>query len=361
MTRDERFIDEALELAKKGIGWTSPNPMVGAVIVKNGKIVGRGYHRQAGKSHAEIEAIRSAGKNAKVATLYVNLEPCPHWGRTPPCTDAIISAGIKRVVCSALDPNPKVHGFGIAALRRAGIKVAIGARAARARALNEPFFTFHEMKRPYVAIKFAASLDGKLGTRTGDSKWITNEKARKFTRDLRGQYQAVLIGASTVIKDDPHLGARNNKLKDPIRIIIDGKLSAPISAQVFRDSNALVATTTSAPKSKIKRFQKHGTSTLVFDGRKIQIKKLLSELARKEIISVLVEGGGETIGNFIDAKLVDKVYAFYAPIIIGGKDAISIGGNGADSIRNALQLKTISLEKFDDNILVTGNTHGLQF
>ena len=352
MTRDERFIDEALELAKKSTGWTSPNPMVGAIIVKSGKIVGRGYHRQAGKPHAEIEALKYAEEKARGATLYVNLEPCPHFGRTPPCTEAIIRAGIKRVVCSALDPNPKVHGFGIAALRRTGIAVAIGARAARARALNEPFFTFHEKKRPYVAIKFAASLDGKLGTRTGDSKWITNEKARKFARDLRGQYQAVLIGASTAVMDDPHLGVRTNKLRDPIRIIIDGKLSTPISAKVFRDQNVLVATTKAAPLSKIKRFQKHGTSTLVFDGRKIQIKKLLSELARKEIISVLVEGGGETLGEFIDARVIDKCYAFYAPILVGGKDAISIGEKGISKLRDAIHLKRISVEKFDDNILV---------
>src|SRR3990167_1206134 len=229
--RDETFMDEALWLAKKGAGWTAPNPMVGAVVVKSGKIIGRGYHRRAGSAHAEIEALAAAGRSARGATLYVNLEPCAHFGKTPPCTEAIINAGIKRVVCSAIDPNPQVQGRGVARLKQFGIAVSISVRKEEARSLNEVFFVFHEKKRPFVALKFAMSLDGKLAARTGDSKWITGGKARSFARDLRGNYQAILVGVNTVIRDNPHLGARTKGKKDPLRIILDSRLHIPRNAR----------------------------------------------------------------------------------------------------------------------------------
>lgn len=354
MASDAQFVDEALKLAGKAAGRTYPNPMVGAVLVKRGKIVGSGYHKRAGERHAEIEAIKSAGKNARGATLYVNLEPCPHFGRTPPCTDAIIQAGIKRVVCSALDPNPKVQGLGIEKLKNAGLSTSVGIRQKEAHAMNEAFFKFHEKRRPFVALKFAASLDGKLATRTGNSKWITNEKARSYGRNLRGLYQAVLVGATTVINDNPHLGVRNTKLKDPLRIVLDAKLKSPLNAKVFRDSHVLVVTTSQAPIPKIKALKARGISVLSYNEKQVSIKQLLIDLARQEIISILVEGGGETLGSFIDAKAVDKVYAFYAPLIIGGRDAISVGGKGIEKVSSSLRLSNVSLQKFKDNILVTG-------
>lgn len=330
LTQDEFFIKQTLKLAKGGLSWTNPNPMVGALIVKSGGILSKGYHQAFGLPHAEIEALRKCQENPKEATLYVNLEPCSHFGKTPPCVDAIIRAGIKRVVCSSYDPNPKVHGLGIAMLQKAGLATSIGLLESEARALNEAFFTFHEKKRPFIAIKFAASLDGKIATGTGDSKWITNEKARKYARSLRGKYQAVLVGINTVIKDNPHLGVRIKGKKDPFRIILGSKQQIPKDSQVLRDQNVLILNATN-------------------------IQDLLSTLQKKEIISVLVEGGGEVLGSFVDAKVIDKVYAFHAPILIGGKKAISaVGGQGIQTISQAIHLKNLSYRRFDDNLLTTG-------
>lgn len=311
---DKKILLQTLKLAKKGLGWTNPNPMVGAIIVKNGRIIGKGYHKKFGFPHAEIEALRNC-QQAKSATLYINLEPCTHFGKTPPCVDEIIKAGIKKVVCCSLDPNLKTHGKGVAKLKQAGISVKIGLLEDEARKLNEAFFIFHEKKRPFVAIKFAASLDGKIATHTGDSKWITNEKARRYGRSLRAQYQAVLVGKNTFLKDHPHLGARIKGKKDPLKIVLGLSIN---------------------PKN---------------------IQELLSMLYKKEITSVLVEGGGKTLGSFIDAKVVDKVYAFYAPILIGGEKAVSISGKGFPTISQSLHLKNISFKKFSDNFLVTGSEH----
>ncbi len=328
---DIHFMRETLRLAKKGLSWTWPNPMVGAVLVKNGKIVAKGYHHKVGLPHAEIEAIRSSKTNLKGAILYVNLEPCSYFGRTPPCTDTIIKSGITRVVCSTLDPNPKVSGQGMLALKKAGIEVSVGVLKQEAQLLNETFFTFHTQKRPHIAIKFAASLDSKIATRTGDSKWITNEKARLFARRLRGEYQAVLVGANTVLKDDPNLGTRIKGLKDPIRIILDSHSKIPSTAQVLRDKNVLII------------------------NEQITVSDLLERLKEKEIISVLVEGGGMTIGSFVDEKLVDRVYAFHAPLIIGGKEAISVSGVGVQTVHDALRLKNITRKTFGDNMLTIGD------
>ncbi len=328
---DTYFMALALRLAKKGLGWTFPNPMVGAVIVKNGKIVAKGYHKKAGFPHAEIEAMRQGRTLTQGATLYINLEPCSHFGRTPPCVDAIISSGIKKVVCSTLDLNPKVAGSGVGKLRQMGIEVEVGVLEKEAKKLNVAFFTFHTQKRPFVAIKFAASLDGKIATRTGDSKWISSEKARRFARRLRGEYQAILVGANTVLKDDPHLGTRIKGLKDPIRIVLDPHSKIPNSAQVLRDENIIIV------------------------NKQITVSGLMDFLYEKEIISVLVEGGGRTIGNFVDVGLVDKVYAFHSPLIIGGEKSVSsVSGNGFATIRQALHLKDVTFQRFSDTLLTVG-------
>lgn len=354
MNNDIFFLKETLRLAKKGLSWTNPNPMVGVVIAKDGRIVGRGFHRKVGLNHAEVEALNNVTENLKGATLYVNLEPCSNHGRTPPCAEAIIKSGIKKVICATLDPNPENHSQGLAKLQKAGIQVIFGILEDEARKLNEAFFTFHEKKRPFVAIKFAASLDGKMATGLGDSKWITNESARKYARSLRVNYQAILVGINTILADNPHLGVRIKGKKDPLRIILDPKLQIPLNAQVLRDGNVIIATTTKAEKQKKKQLESSGFTVLSFESEQINIDKLLSALGEKEIISVLVEGGGKTLGYFLDAKVVDKVYAFHAPLIIGGKQAIGIGGKGATAIQNALKLKNISYKKFDDNLLTIG-------
>lgn len=330
MDEDFKFLRETLKLAKKGLGWTNPNPMVGAVLVKSGKIIGKGYHKRAGLPHAEIEALNNCMENPSGATIYINLEPCIHFGKTPPCVDKIIQARIKRVVFSSFDPNPKVHARGYNKLQKSGIDVSAGLLDSESRKLNEAFFTFHQKKKPFIAIKFAASLDGKIATKTGDSKWITNEKARKFARKLRGEYQAVLVGINTVLKDNPNLDVRIKSKKDPLRVILGSRSQIPNYYQILRDQNVLFINTKT-------------------------IEDLLLILKEEEVISILVEGGGKTLGRFIDAKVVDKVYAFHAPIIIGGEKAVSaIEGKGSNSISEAIRLNQISYKRFGDNLLTIG-------
>lgn len=352
---DQYFLAKTLKLAEKGLGWTFPNPMVGAVIVKNNQILASGYHRKAGFPHAEIEALNSLKTSLKNATLYVNLEPCSHFGKTPPCVGAIIASGITKVVCCTLDPNPSVAGKGVRELEQAGIKVEVGTLKNEAEILNEAFFTFHRKKRPFIALKFASSLDGKIATSDGNSKWITNEKARDFARKLRSQYQAVIIGINTVLKDNPHLGVRRNNKKDPLRIILDSTLKIPYDSSVLRDNNILIATTTKADQKKQKILQQRGVPLLIFEQNLIPLHKLLEELRKMEIISILVEGGGKVSGSFLDQQLIDKVYAFHAPILIGGEKAINaIDGEGIQTIADAIHLKNISYRKFDDNLLTIG-------
>lgn len=352
---DKLFIKKTFELAKKGLGWTNPNPLVGAVVVKDNKIVSRGYHHKFGGLHAEADAFKNYKGNLKGATLYVNLEPCSHFGKNPPCADLVIRSGIKKVVCSTLDPNPKVKGGGIEKLKKVGIKVVVGGLEKEAKKLNESYFTFYTKRRPFVAIKFAAGLDGKIATFSKDSKWITSEKSRQFARELRGQYQAILVGINTVLSDNPHLGAREKGLKDPLRIIIDPKLKIPLNSLVLRDSNVLIVSTSQASQTKIDLLKEKDINFLIFKKPKVAIKDLLEKLAKLEIISVLVEGGSATLGNFVDEKLVDKVYAFYGPMILGGENALSaIGGKGAETIKQALNLTDIKIKRFADNFAVIG-------
>jgi len=331
--------------------------MVGAVIVKNGKIIGKGYHKVFGGAHAENEAICSVAENPEGATIYVNLEPCSHFGKTPPCTGAIIKAGITRVVCCTRDPNPIVKGKSIKKMEEAGISVTVGELEKESRELNEIFFTFHEKKRPFIALKFAESLDGKIATKTHDSKWITNEKARTFARILRSQYQSILVGINTVLNDDPNLGIRIKGKKDPMRIILDSALRIPLNRQVLRDNRIIIATTGNADKEKKKLLRNRGVEILSFKGDQIPLVELLRELANKEITSIFVEGGSHVLGNFVDTGLIDKIYVFHAPLLIGGEQAVSaIGGTGAKTVKDALRLHNVSYRKFDDNMLTIGYT-----
>jgi diaminohydroxyphosphoribosylaminopyrimidine deaminase / 5-amino-6-(5-phosphoribosylamino)uracil reductase len=332
--QDEKYIAIALGLAKRARGLTSPNPCVGAIVVKNNRIVGRGYHMRAGGPHAEIYALRQAGKNAKGATLYVSLEPCCHYGRTPPCVDSIYSAGIKRVVAAMKDPNPLNNGKGMAALKKRGIKTGI--------------IKYITKKTPFVTVKVAQSLDGKISTRTGDSKWISGEKARKFVHRLRGRVDAIIVGARTVLKDDPLLTARvkTGKAKppstagsgrQPLRIIICGGSKIPASARLLnsRGGEAILA----KPRK----------------GGRVNMRALLKGLAKIGVTNVLIEGGGEVIASAFEAKVVDKVCFFISPKIIGGRMAVtSVEGLGVGKVGEAIRLRDISLRKIGEDFLIEG-------
>ncbi len=356
ITSDEKFMLEALKLAKKGMGYTYPNPQVGAVLVKNGKIIGRGFHKKAGMQHAEIEAFNNASTDTTGATLYITLEPCNHAGKTPPCAPEIIKRKIAKVVCAIADPNPREQGTSLRFLESAGVQVEVGLLSESAKKINEAFFTFHQKKRPSITLKFAASLDGKTATKTGESKWITNEKMRKFARNLRAEHNAILVGINTVLLDNPHLGVRKRGVKDPLRIILDSTLKITLESDILRDKNVLIVTTKRSDKKKLDLLQKKGIEVLQMQNDRILIPEVMKELYNKKIISVFVEGGAEVLGSFLDAKMVDKIYACYAPIIIGGRDAVTaVKGEGVRKVLDAVKLKDISIKKFDDNFVVIGS------
>jgi diaminohydroxyphosphoribosylaminopyrimidine deaminase / 5-amino-6-(5-phosphoribosylamino)uracil reductase len=331
---DERFMRRSLALARRGLGKTSPNPCVGAVLVRGGKIIGEGWHRRAGGPHAEVFALR--GVNARGATLYVTLEPCCTWGRTPPCTSAIIPAGVKRVVVGALDLNPKHAGRGLTILKRAGIRVTAGLLAEEANELNAAFNTWTTTGRPLVVAKAAMSLDGKMATRTGDSKWITSETARREGHRLRATVDAVIVGANTVIRDNPQLTLRHGvQGRQPWRVVLDSRGRCPLSARLFTDKlrHRTVVITTRHSSARWRRcLALLGISVFVVPGARgrVDLPVALRELGRMEITSAVVEGGATLLESFFAARLVDKVMFFYAPIIIGSvacvTQAIRIAG-----------------------------------
>jgi len=357
----------ALELAEKGRSSTSPNPMVGSVVVKNGKVISHSYHRRAGTLHAEAIALNKAGKKAKGATLYVNLEPCSHRGRTPACTDAIIKSKIKRVYCAMIDPNPLNNGRSIKILKKNNIDVNIGLLKKDAERLNEAFIKYITKKMPFVTLKAAESLDGKIATKIYDSKWITSDEARDYAHKLRSEVDAILVGVNTVIKDNPLLTSR--RPRSPIKVILDPDLRIPERAKIFSKCspslNIIVVLKESlndkAILEKIKRLSKRGILVIACPEKdaRIDLKFLLKELAELEISQLLVEGGGETLAGFIEGGLVDRVLFFIAPKIIGGKDAItSVEGQGVDRVRKSLKLKDIKIEKIGEDILVGGYVYG---
>jgi diaminohydroxyphosphoribosylaminopyrimidine deaminase/5-amino-6-(5-phosphoribosylamino)uracil reductase len=357
--QEARYMQEALRLAKKGISLTFPNPLVGAVLVKNGEIIGKGYHKGIGLPHAEIDAFTSATENPIGATLYVTLEPCSHYGHTPPCVKEIIKKGIAKVVCASIDPNTKVHEKGINILKKAGIEVSVGLLEEKAKKLNEGFFTFHTQKRPFVAIKFAASLDGKIATKKGESKWITSERSRIIARQLRAQYHAILVGINTILSDNPHLGVREKGIKDPLRIILDTTLKIPLTSEVLRNKNVLIVTSNAANERKKNLLIKKGIEILTQRKNHISIPDLLHALYKKKIISILVEGGGEVLGSFVDLKCIDRIYAFYSPILIGGRTALSaIAGEGIENLSEALHIENILYKKFTSDLLIIGDILG---
>lgn len=349
---------EALRIARNAEGRTSPNPLVGAVIVKDGKIIAEGWHRQAGTPHAEIHALNMAGELAKGATLYVTLEPCSHFGRTPPCAQAVIDAGISRVVAAMKDPNPKVAGRGFELLQSAGVKVEVGLLEAEARKLNEIFIKWVTRKLPFVTMKFACSLDGKIATVNGESQWITCAESRRFTHHLRDINDAILVGVGTVLADNPSLTTRLVEGKNPIRVIVDSTARTPLDSKVVTDKSArtLIATTSKAPPDKISALKACGFEVITAgDGERVDLQLLMQELARREITSVLVEGGGTIHFAMLNAGLVDKVLAFIAPKIIGGANALTaVEGAGFAKLSDAVTLKDLTLEQLGDDILLSG-------
>ncbi|MBC7326502.1 bifunctional diaminohydroxyphosphoribosylaminopyrimidine deaminase/5-amino-6-(5-phosphoribosylamino)uracil reductase RibD [bacterium] len=351
--KDENYMKLCLKLAKKGKGFVSPNPLVGAVVVKEGRIIGRGYHPRYGAPHAEVYALEEAGEDARNADLYVNLEPCAHYGKTPPCVQAIIKAGIKRVVVGMVDPNPMVNGKGIEKLREVGIEVEVGVLEEEARKLNEAYIKFITEGVPFVALKMAQSIDGKIATKTGESKWITGERARRMVHKLRSEYDAVLVGCGTILADDPSLTSHGLG-RDPVRIVLDGKGKVPLSARVFRnDVKRFVFTTTYASPSWIEGLRNIGVEVIVSEGEEVDVREMLKELGKRGIASLLVEGGGETSASFLESGVVDKIFFFFAPLIIGGRDAkTSVEGKGCQNLKDAIRLKKLKIRKIGEDFLV---------
>jgi diaminohydroxyphosphoribosylaminopyrimidine deaminase/5-amino-6-(5-phosphoribosylamino)uracil reductase len=351
--RDIYFMQKAIRLARKGTGSTSPNPLVGAVVVKNNKIISEGFHRKPGLAHGEAEALDKAGIYAQKATLYVNLEPCCHFGRTPPCLDKIIKAGIKRVVIATKDPNPKVNGRSIRKLRDHKIEVTNGVCREEAKKINEVFFKNMKERLPFVVAKAAQTLDGKIATSLGQSKWITTDKSRKFSRKLRDRYDAVLIGAETLRKDNPKLNGLKNK---PYKVIISSSLGLPKNSYILKNfADKTIVFTLSRSKTKGNLPNPVKIFALKEMKKGISLKQVLRKLYSYGIMSVFVEGGSYTLGRFFDEKIVDKVYFFIAPKICGGKNSItSVGATGVKKIEKCLGIQKLKIKKIGEDILIRG-------
>jgi diaminohydroxyphosphoribosylaminopyrimidine deaminase / 5-amino-6-(5-phosphoribosylamino)uracil reductase len=359
---DKFFMNMALELAERGKGFTSPNPMVGAVVVRNSDVVGTGYHEYAGGPHAEVNALNDAGELARGATIYVTLEPCNHTGRTPPCTQKILDSGIARVVVAMQDPNPDVTGGGIGVLREKGIQVDVGIEETHAARLNEFFVKYVQTKRPFVILKTAATLDGRIATRTGDSKWVTGPAARNFVHTVRHAADAIMVGIGTVKQDDPSLTTRleGQKSKDPLRIVLDTHLSISENARLLNigsDADTLLVTGADVPREKKHRLEKQGVTILesqLKDGF-IDLDVLMYRLGTMKITSLLVEGGGRVAASALACRIVDKILFFYAPKILGGDDGVPVcQGPGPDQMSDCTQVHNILVHRFDDDILIEG-------
>jgi diaminohydroxyphosphoribosylaminopyrimidine deaminase/5-amino-6-(5-phosphoribosylamino)uracil reductase len=359
---DCKFMREALQQARKGLGRTSPNPAVGAVIVRDAEIIARGYHHKAGLPHAEVEALRKIDGKAQRATLYVTLEPCNHFGKTPPCTEAILKSGIKRVVVGMKDPNPGVSGGGCEFLRKNRLEVITGVMESECRRLNEGYLKFVAHKRPFVLVKSALTIDGWTATSTGDSKWITNERSRQFVHRLRNQVDALMVGVGTVLRDDPSLTTRlrQGQGKDPLRIIADTHLRIPMNAKVLNHSSnaqTLLAVGNHLSPEDLKRYEKKGVSVLAcpLRGEKIDLGALMDILGHRSVMTLLVEGGASIIGSLFRAKLIDKVFIFTAPKLLGGDDGVPwASGQGERRIDDCLNLRNVEVRRIGEDILTVG-------
>ncbi|MDO8588136.1 MAG: bifunctional diaminohydroxyphosphoribosylaminopyrimidine deaminase/5-amino-6-(5-phosphoribosylamino)uracil reductase RibD [Armatimonadota bacterium] len=347
----------ALRLARRGR--TSPNPMVGAVVVKDGVVAGQGFHPKAGEPHAEVLALRRAGEQASGAALYVTLEPCCHFGRTPPCVDTVIESGVSRVVAAMTDPNPKVAGRGLAALRKAGIEVFVGVLEREARALNEAYIKYITTGFPLVTLKMAMSLDGKIATHTGESRWVSGEQSRCLAHRLRSKADAVVVGAGAALADDPQLTARHGRPKwQPARIIVDESARISPDARIFQSDGgpAIIATTRSAAEADVRKLEAAGSRILVVDEKDglVDLAALFRSLAELGMIDILLEGGGELNAGALEARLVDKVVVFVAPKIIGGRAAKTpVEGRGTATMAGALRLTDLKARRCGEDVMIT--------
>ena len=359
---DVEHMRRALALAARARGRTSPNPLVGAVVVRGNEVVGEGHHQAAGEPHAEAHAINRAGAAARGGTLYVTLEPCAHYGRMPPCTEAIIQSGIAQVFAAHVDPNPKVGGKGIRKLEKAGIHVHVGLCEPEARRLNEIFIKYIQTNRPFVILKSAMSLDGKIATGSGESQWISSEASRLRGHEIRDEVDAILVGVNTVIKDNPSLTTRllGRDGKDSVRIVVDSECRTPLNARVFNpdsDGYTLIATTKRASKERITLLEGVGTRVLVVEetGNRVCLSSLMQALGQRGITSVLIEGGAEVNASALEAGIVDKVMLFIAPKLIGGTNAPSpIGGEGIQRLTEAYELRDLTFKSIDRDLFVEG-------
>ena len=351
----------ALELARASVGETSPNPPVGAVVARDGRIVGEGRTQPAGQHHAEVVALRQAGELARGATLYVTLEPCWHYGRTPPCTNAVIAAGVAEVHVSMADPNPRVDGRGITALRAAGIEVVLGEGREEAEELVAPHSVYITTGMPLVTLKFAMSLDGKIATRTGDSMWITCEESRRYVHELRAKSDAIMAGIGTVLADDPQLTARDSNdaplSRQPLRVVVDSRGNMPPDATMLSQAGETLVAVSEVGRDAREALESAGAEVFFAptgNGR-VNLRALLAELGRREVTNVFVEGGGVLAGSLLDARLVHRVVAFVAPVIIGGDRAPSpVGGQGAALMSDAIRLSAVRIERFGEDVAVIG-------
>jgi diaminohydroxyphosphoribosylaminopyrimidine deaminase / 5-amino-6-(5-phosphoribosylamino)uracil reductase len=355
------WMKRALALAERGRGAVEPNPLVGAVLVRDDCVVGEGWHELFGQAHAEVNALAQAGSKARGATLFCTLEPCCHHGKTSPCTEAILGAGVTRVVAAMLDPFSQVAGQGIARLGDAGVAVEIGLCQTEARQLNAPYLKLIETGRPYVHAKWAMTLDGKIATATGDSRWISGEESRRWVHELRGRVDAIIVGKGTVLADDPLLTARPPGPRTALRIVLDRTAALPLTSKLVRtiaDAPLMVVTATSADPARAEALRAAGCEILPIDatGGVSSLGLLLDELGRRRFTNVLVEGGGGVLGSFHDAGLIDCVHVFVCPILLGGQSALSpIGGVGANRIADALRLENTYVERLGQDLLIHGH------
>lgn len=350
----EFYIERTLKLAKKAEGFTSPNPMVGAVLVKNNQIIAEDYHKKPGTPHAEALVLVKAKEKAKGSTVYVNLEPCCHTDkRTPPCTKSIINAGVKKVVISMLDPNPKVAGKGLKELSDAGIEVISGILEDKAKKINEAYIKYITTQKPFFTLKIAMTLDGKIATPDGESKWITGEKARKLVHRLRSNSDAVMTAVGTVKADNPKLTARIKGGKNPIRIIIDPELQTPLNSEILKTPpKTIIVTKNNNPLSI--QYEKLNIELIYFEN-KLDLNWLASELGKREITSVLLEGGSSFNSYALQQEIVDKIMFFIAPKIIGGKDSFpAVGGKTFKRLKDAHNITDVKVKKIGDDILIEG-------
>jgi len=354
------YMRRALELAAKGTGFTSPNPLVGAVIVKENRIIGEGYHERYGGHHAEINAFNNATEDVRDASMYVTLEPCAHHGKTPPCADAIVEKGIRKVIIGLRDPNPLVAGKGIEILKEAGIEVIEGVLEEEGKKLNEIFLKYITTDLPFVMLKTAMTLDGKIATRTNASKWITGERSRDYVHELRHRVSGIMVGIGTVLADDPSLTTRRKSRSgsDPVRIIVDSLARIPLEARVLNqksDAKTLIAVTEAADSEKLRKLEERGAEILVIPSKngRVDLKLLMMELGRRKIDSVLLEGGSELNYSALEDKIVDKVYSFISPKIIGGNAAKTpVGGYGKETMEEAISLRFEAYHLFGDDIML---------